>query len=179
MDSAGMAGMPTNMAPPSTPTAAMAVPMAMPNPQGMDSGGDMLMGMSVMSMTFFHSAATPLFWDWWKPNGSAQYAATCAFLILLAAVTRILFAIRPGIYTRGRGWSEEPIQSIHQHAGDHLLPSDEKIAAEIEDSGSDLALASGGGARGMMRRWWCSVSLASRLWRACCEVALVCLGYFL
>jgi solute carrier family 31 (copper transporter), member 1 len=180
MDSVDMKGMPTGMTPPSTPTATMTMAMAMPSAHTMGGGGgDMLMGMSAMSMTFFHSAATPLFWDWWKPSGPAQYAATCVFLIALAAVTRIIFAVRPVLYARGPGGSYGQHERIHQHAGEPLLTGDEKAATATEDGGPDLPPALAISACRMAQRWWSGTSLGSRLWRAFCEVVLVCLGYFL
>lgn len=180
MDSMGMTGMPTEMAPPSTPTAVMTNAMAMPSAHTMSgSSGAMLMGMSAMSMTFFHSAATPLFWDWWKPSGPSQYAATCAFLIALAAVTRILFAVRPVLYARSPGGSYGHHKRIHQHAGERLLPGDKKVAIETEDGNPDLPPTLARGAFRVPQRWWSGTPLGSRLWRAFCEVLLVCLGYFL
>ena len=180
MDSMEMTGMPTGTAPPSTPTATMTMAMPMPNNHAMDGGdGDILMGMSAMSMTFFHSAATPLFWDWWKPSGPAQYAATCIFLIVLAAVTRILFAIRPVLYARFPGGSSGQHERVHRHAGERLLPGDDKAATESEEGRSDLPPALASGAGRMAQRWWSGTPLGSRLWRAFCEVVLVCLGYFL
>ncbi|KAK4097128.1 hypothetical protein N658DRAFT_434686 [Parathielavia hyrcaniae] len=173
------------MAPPSTPTATTATTaMAMPSAHAMNGGGggDRLMGMSAMSMTFFHSADTPLFWDWWTPSGPAQYAATCAFLVALAAVTRILFAVRPVLlyYARvsatGESCSGQHEPFHHQRAGERLLPGDDKAATEAEDGGGGRHNSVGRDAR---RWWWSGASLGSRLSRACCEVVLVCLGYFL
>ena len=175
-----MTGMSTGTTSPSTPTVTMAMSMAMPSDHTVGGGdGGMLMGMSAMSMTFFHSAATPLFWDWWKPSGPAQYAATCIFLIVLAAVTRILFAIRPVLYARFPGGSYSQNERVHRYVGERLLPGDEKTTAETEGGGPDMPPALASGAGRMAQRWWNGTSLGSRLWRAFREAVLVCLGYFL
>lgn len=47
-----------------------------------------------MQMTFFTSTATSLYSIAWTPSSTGQYAGTCIFLILLAAIFRGLFAMR-------------------------------------------------------------------------------------
>jgi len=174
--------MPTN---PATTAAALgtsttAMTMPMPTMSGDDSGGGGLMAMSAMSMTFFHSAGTPLFWDWWKPSGPAQYAATCVFLIVLAAVTRILFAVRPVLYANMPGGSRRGGDYSAPHATERLLAGEGKAGGETDDAGADAPSAwSIRAAAGAARRWWGGASLGQRLGRAFCEVVLVCLGYFL
>ncbi len=48
----------------------------------------------VMAMTFIQSLATPLFWTSWRPQNVGEYAASCFFLVTLAALTRVLAAVR-------------------------------------------------------------------------------------
>lgn len=71
--------------------------MAMPSSTGsMDmSSSTEMMGMDAMAMTFFTSTTTPLFSPSWVPQSAGQYAGTCIFLIALAAIFRMLLALRP------------------------------------------------------------------------------------
>ncbi|KAH6856805.1 Ctr copper transporter [Chaetomium sp. MPI-CAGE-AT-0009] len=159
-----------------------------------------LMGMSTMSMTFFHSPTTPLFWDWWAPQSAAAYAATCVFLVGLAAATRVLLAVRPalgsdagvlrGVYRAGgrsrRRQEQKQKQQQQLDGGRLLLGGEEKVGVEVDDLGPGTGLeglegGGGGGAAAAAvgRRWWGGAALGVRLWRAACEVVLVCLGYFL
>ncbi|KAL8377566.1 hypothetical protein RB595_008310 [Gaeumannomyces hyphopodioides] len=180
MDSMDMSAMATSMAPVSTPTPAPTMAMH-------GSGGDTVMGMSAMSMTFFHSASTPLFWDWWKPSGPQQYAATCVFLVALAAVTRVLFAVRPLLHARAasRGTADghhrlplhhdEQTTSRHHATAEELLSADEKTSP----SEADPETAAPKRVARVASSWWSSAAVSERLLRASCEAVLVCLGYFL
>jgi len=56
------------------------------------------MPMSSMTMTFFTSTSTPLFSLAWHPSTPGQYAGTCIFLIILAALFRGLVAIRSNLF---------------------------------------------------------------------------------
>jgi len=47
-----------------------------------------------MQMAFFSSYSTPLYSSAWTPRSIGQYAGTCIFLILLAALFRGLFALK-------------------------------------------------------------------------------------
>lgn len=58
------------------------------------SGMSMMMGMQDMMMVFFQSNNTPLWSPYWIPQGDGQYAGTCVFLVVLAAVFRALLALR-------------------------------------------------------------------------------------
>ena len=53
-----------------------------------------LMSMSTMMMTFFISNMTPLYSASWAPTNDAQYAGTCIFLIVFAAIFRGLIAYK-------------------------------------------------------------------------------------
>ncbi|KAH6631600.1 Ctr copper transporter family-domain-containing protein [Chaetomium tenue] len=170
--------------------------MFMPAPTNPPTSAPIRMGMSTMAMTFFPSTTTPLFWDWWTPRSTAAYAATCVFLICLAAVTRVLVAVRPvldarvGLGGRGlggggwgrHGWGHHQHNQLHD--GGQLLAGEEKAGADGEDPGSGMVSSGlegddGAGAAGGVRRWWGGAALGLRLWRASCEAVLVCLGYFL
>ncbi|KLU92767.1 hypothetical protein MAPG_11708 [Magnaporthiopsis poae ATCC 64411] len=180
MDGMDMPGMATIATPTGTQTAAPTIVIH-------NGDGGTTMGMSAMSMTFFHSASTPLFWDWWKPSGAQQYAATCVFLIVLAAVTRILFAVRPLIHARCRGSSgtrhyclplnqDKQTMTHHNATTEELLPSDDKTGGLNEKDPETVAPKA---ATGIASRWWNSATVGERLLRASCEAVLVCLGYFL
>lgn len=58
------------------------------------SNSSAMMAMSGMRMTFFTSTLTPLYSDAWTPTGTASYAATCIFLILVAALFRGLLVAK-------------------------------------------------------------------------------------
>ena len=45
-----------------------------------------------MSMVFTNSHSTPLFFASWSPSTASAYAATCIFLVILAALQRALHA---------------------------------------------------------------------------------------
>lgn len=61
---------------------------------GMDTG-DSMSSMGVMMMSVFQtSIVTPLYSMAWTPRNKGTYAATCIFLIALAAVLRGLLALR-------------------------------------------------------------------------------------
>ena len=127
----------------------------MPAPSTSSMDKDMLMGMSTMSMTFFDSRTTPLFWNRWRPHDLVQYVATCVFLVALAIVTRILFAVR-----------YSPIQS--SAAVRHLPVSDKDAIA-----GSEI------GNINIFRKWWGDMPFSARFSRATYEVILAFLGYLL
>jgi len=51
-----------------------------------------------MAMTFFASATTPLYSAAWTPRTDGAYAATCTFLVALAAAHRILLALQHVVF---------------------------------------------------------------------------------
>lgn len=50
--------------------------------------------MSTMMVTLFASTSTPLYSVKWTPSTTGQYAGTCIFIIILAAIFRSLFSYR-------------------------------------------------------------------------------------
>ena len=55
---------------------------------------DTMMGMQSMEMTFFTSSSTPLYSMSWSPSTAGQYAGTCVFLMVFAAIFRALLVVR-------------------------------------------------------------------------------------
>jgi len=53
-----------------------------------------MMSMSSMMMVFYTSTSTPLYSASWIPSGTGQYAGTCIFLIVLAAIFRGLLSLK-------------------------------------------------------------------------------------
>ena len=47
-----------------------------------------------MSVTFFHSTTTPLYFAAWQPRTPPQYALSCLFLVFLSIVCRSILAVR-------------------------------------------------------------------------------------
>ena len=64
--------------------------MAMPTSSPTSMSGSTMMG----RMTFFNSQTTSLYSSAWTPHSTGQYAGTCIFLIVFAAVFRALLAFR-------------------------------------------------------------------------------------
>lgn len=50
--------------------------------------------MSTMMVTLFTSTSTSLYSTKWTPSTTAQYAGTCIFIIILAAIFRALYSYR-------------------------------------------------------------------------------------
>ncbi|KJR88155.1 copper transporter family protein [Sporothrix schenckii 1099-18] len=84
----------------STTTMAMASATPTAMPMSMSGSSSDLMGMSMMSMTFFYSLVTPLYSTAWTPATTGQYAGTCIFLIVLTVIYRALVAFRAAIFAR-------------------------------------------------------------------------------
>lgn len=61
--------------------------------EGMDMDGGSSM-MATMMVAFHNDIATTLYSEMWTPTNAGTYAATCIFLILLAAIFRSLFALK-------------------------------------------------------------------------------------
>ncbi len=169
----------------STATATITMAMPMPSDEAMDAA-DMPMGMSSMAMTFFESATTPLFWDWWTPRSGGQYAATCVFLIVLAVTTRVMFALGPVLNMTSRA----PRRHHHHPTGAKLLP--QRTGTDLEESGGGEGGETGGtdkdelgfaptvrSTRVLIWGQWGVKSILSRLNRGVFEALLACLGYFL
>jgi len=82
-----------------------------------------------MSMTFFYSIVTPLFSNTWTPATTGQYAGTCIFLIVLAAVHRSLVAFRGAFFA-------------HTHFPGHATAQDlekEKVSLQRFNAGREIA----------------------------------------
>lgn len=60
---------------------------------GMDMNGSSSM-MATMMVAFHNDIATTLYSEMWTPTNAGTYAATCIFIILLAAIFRSLFALK-------------------------------------------------------------------------------------
>ncbi|KAG8167168.1 hypothetical protein KVR01_002857 [Diaporthe batatas] len=61
--------------------------------EGMDMDGGSSM-MATMMVAFHNDIATTLYSEMWTPTNAGTYAATCIFLIMLAAIFRSLFALK-------------------------------------------------------------------------------------
>lgn len=109
-------------------TGTMTMDMATATSTSMSDSSD-LMGMSMMSMTFFYSLMTPLFSDRWTPATTGQYAGTCIFLIILAVIHRALVAFRSAFFA-------------HPHAPGHATLQDlekEKLAMSRFNAGREIS----------------------------------------
>ncbi|KAH8890879.1 hypothetical protein GQ53DRAFT_747105 [Thozetella sp. PMI_491] len=159
------------------------------------------MDMSTMEMTFFQSITTALFWQWWRPTGAGQYAATCVFLVVLAVLTRAMLALKPVLEeTVWRGEvASAPLSAQERDLEDgvdsfakSLLASDTtpientaqrsttKVKNLPDGGGSYLSLSQGlVPVQAIVRGRWRGATMLSRLLRALYESVLAGMGYLL
>ncbi|KAI0139775.1 Ctr copper transporter family-domain-containing protein [Pestalotiopsis sp. NC0098] len=90
----------------------------------MDMSSSTLMTSSEMAMVFFQSVTTPLFASAWTPTGEGSYAGTCIFLIVLAALHRVLHALKSVVFDAG------------QHGRARLMSEDGEFGKEASGAGS-------------------------------------------
>lgn len=152
-----------------------------------------------MTMVFFQSTTTPLLFDFWTPRNAGEYAAACISIVALAAITRVLFAVRSSVEHRYVGWGRpgyryQPDDHAAQGSGqghegesagaaagavmeddwDWKSQSLEPLRADVHSASKKMlavVLA--------MRQQWKNFSLMSRLVWAVSETVLVGLGYLL
>ncbi|KAF2166912.1 hypothetical protein M409DRAFT_66440 [Zasmidium cellare ATCC 36951] len=79
---------------------------------GMDMNSMGMMSMGDMMMVFFSSIKTPLYSEAWSPGTTGQYAGTCIFLIVLAAIFRGIIAIRANFPALAVWWAHRRDTSI-------------------------------------------------------------------
>jgi solute carrier family 31 (copper transporter), member 1 len=134
------------------------------------SGMRMTMDMSTMSMAFFQSGTTTLFFQSWTPATTGQYAGTCIFLVTLGIITRVLLALKPILETTA--W--KPPQRDHHDS--RLLHDEGEIGAQ---KSCPSELESIHPLRVVLQSNWRDSTFLARLTRAAYEVMLAGLGYFL
>ncbi|KAK4643828.1 hypothetical protein QC761_404770 [Podospora bellae-mahoneyi] len=132
---------------------------------------------STMPMTFVLSTSTPLFWASWQPQNAGDYAATCIFLVVLAAWTRVLMAIRHTLERASWG-RKSSYPAYHRHK----VGGDEETDEHIHGSGSSIARptlaqpvkpVSGAGIILMgLRSYWLDTPPSLRLARAGFDMAI-------
>ncbi|WQF80707.1 Putative Ctr copper transporter [Colletotrichum destructivum] len=147
-------------------TTAMAMATSTTAASGDMSSGSMSMSMADMAMTFFEAVRTPLYSDAWTPGNEGQYAGTCVFLIVLAAILRLLLAVKPVL--EDRFWRN--------------LATFDDAAKDVEDAHSTDGVEPGKSAgvlrRDIAGRWrgWRAGAAAAR---ATYEVIVGGIGYLL
>ena len=97
------------------------------------------MSTSNMQNTFFTSSSTPLYSSAWHPSSPGTYAATCVFLILLAAIFRGLFA---GKHLLERRWLDQTLERKYIKVRGAPTEAD-KIDASSESKYGTLVTARG------------------------------------
>lgn len=87
-----------------------------------------------MKMTFFSSFTTSLFSTNWTPGGTGAYAGSCIFLILLAALFRVLAA---GKHFLEHRWLD---QSLHRrYVTVRGMPTEgERITSDVDSKDAVL-----------------------------------------
>ncbi|KAK8104588.1 uncharacterized protein PG998_011621 [Apiospora kogelbergensis] len=168
----------------SMPTATATGDAASSTMAGMShSGGDgaaaMTMDMSQMAMVFFQSATSPLFSKAWTPAGTGSYAGTCIFLVVLAALHRVLIAVRNIVFC------DPSVPSLRGH------PKLERRSSsmEVQEGAVDPAVVTyrlryGLGRDGVMTRIRCALRdnpfrIATETARAFSELVTSGIGYLL
>lgn len=127
-----------------------------------------------MAKVFFQSATTPLLFDFWKPRNAGEYAGTCIFVVVLATVTRLLFAIRS---TPEHTDSERP----RRHQGHRYQLQPRQAPEQVQEENGDETASS------MKENYWdwkndsrlASRRILSRLACAASETVLAGLGYLM
>ena len=79
-----------------------------------------------MPMAFTNDHSTPLFSSQWAPSTAGEYAGTCIFLIVLAIISRMLYAYHHVLESK---WHDRAIHRRYIHvAGENTegLPATEK-----------------------------------------------------
>lgn len=119
------------------------------------SSSDSMAHMSGMTMTFFIGSSTPLFTDSWTPTTLGQYAGTCIFLIVFAAIFRALLALRVNLY--------DILFAVKKGRGDDQVG--------LYESGG----GAGKGTRGKRRKWRAGEAVLSGV----VDVVIATVGYLL
>ncbi|KKY38736.1 putative low affinity copper transporter [Diaporthe ampelina] len=88
---------------------------------GMDMDGSSSM-MATMMVAFHNDIATTLYSEMWTPSSAGTYAATCIFIIMLAAIFRSLFALKA--IQEGRWLDQELNRRYVVVNGRRTLPDD-------------------------------------------------------
>ncbi|KAH7305762.1 Ctr copper transporter family-domain-containing protein [Stachybotrys elegans] len=151
-----------------SPTMDMGMPIQTSDASAHHDMDEMTMSMADMIMGFFTSTHTPLYSPAWAPSGAGAYAATCIFLIVLAALLRVLLALRP-ILER-RIWRTPSIHTDMDN--DPSLLHDQKIAHPspsqvLSNVSRDVSTG------------WAGWRVAPAVARATYEVVVVGVGYLL
>ena len=141
-------------------------PLSMPRSNSTDGGR--------MTKVFVLSTTTPLLFDFWKPRNAGDYAGTCIFLVVFAAATRVLFAIRSTVEHTG----SERARRRHDQ-GYRRQPRQEYEQVQEEDAEGATGPRTENGWDWRNDLWWESRSLLPRLAWAASETVLAGLGYLL
>ena len=130
---------------------------------------------AAMTMTFIQSTATPLLSSSWQPRNSAEYAATCLFLIALAALTRVLVAIRPVLdavsWRRRAPYQRQEEGSTNSTELHTQGDTKDTLPPRGRPAGSRRAVMVA------IRDHWNNAALSSRLARAAYDMVIAGLGY--
>ncbi|OKL60879.1 hypothetical protein UA08_03734 [Talaromyces atroroseus] len=105
------------------------------SPSSAMSGSMDMDAMSSMAMTFFTSARTPLYSTTWTPINDGQYAGTCIFLIVLAAILRFILALRPIL--EAHVWNDGVRNNSH-FLHDHARIEQQQTSGPVSNSFSNV-----------------------------------------
>ena len=142
-----------------------------------DADSPTTMSMSAMRMVLFSSTTTPLYSTSWTPSTRLQYAGTCIFLIVLAAIFRGLFAVRVLLKRKWQG-----VEKTRRYVIVGAEGREKETRSSEESKTSIVSGKSDEGNTNVEKKYASGV----RLWRtrqdlqhACLDVVIAGVGYLL
>ena len=136
------------------------------------------MSMSNMQIVFYTSTTTPLYSTSWTPSRTGQYAGTCIFLIILATIFRVLFALRA---VQERRWQLMESRRRYIIAGAEEKEKKRRLSAEESKTSVSSEKSNQGSIVAMDRKvsdvrpWRTTQDVP----RACLDVVIAGVGYLL
>lgn len=87
--------------------------------------------MATMMVAFHNDIATTLYSEMWTPSNAGTYAATCIFLIMLAAIFRSLFALKAIQESR---WLDQELNRRYVVVNGRRTMSDDLARNSLKDN---------------------------------------------
>jgi len=128
-----------------------------------------------MTMTFSLSTTTPLLLSSWRPKNPGEYVASCLFLVALAALTRVLIAIRPVL--DAASWRRRPKyhRQGQEHDGDEHEHENNDVKRQLPRP--ELPASGWRAIKVAVQDHWGNAAPSSRLARAGFDMLIAGLGY--
>ena len=148
-----------------------------PKQQKMDMSSTPSPPMSGMNSIFYTSTTTPLYSSTWTPTRAPAYAGTCIFLVLLAALFRLLLAGRTQLssHWRAREHTRRYIVPYGRGSVDSAAKAEDASHATLVSAHRGVEEAGGRRTRARVAPWRWSVDAP----RAAYGTVVVGVGYLL